>query len=100
MWFIFAVLCVSPIEVSDNYPEYTADLVEWAAQEQVELVVRTNVMDLCKLKTNKMKVLGKFDGELFPKSGKMWMKQPGVVQEPYKIKFSQSLDCPTCRRVR
>ena len=94
MWLLFAILSVSPIEVSDNYPEYNNELLEWAAQENVELSVRISKNDLCKLKTTNIKVLGKFNGELFPKSGKMYLKE----SEPIKMKMFN--DCPTCRRLR
>jgi len=94
MWFLIAVLCVSPIEVSDNYPEYNNELLEWAAQENVELLVRTSRNDLCKIKTTKIKTLGNFNGELFPRSGKMWLYEP----EPVRVKMVN--DCPQCRRVR
>jgi len=86
MWFLIAVIGISPCDVAYGYAEYTKETVEFAIKENKELIVRPTVKELVESKSKKFRVLGKFSNELTPKNGQLYIYEPKYQEECVRCK--------------
>lgn len=96
MWFLIAVIGISPCDLAYGYAEYNQETITWAIKENKELVVRPTVEELVKDKSGKFKVLGKFSEDLFPKNGQLYIKTTSQITE-VKMKSIEP-ECYECKR--